>query len=45
MIKINTISNNVAWKKYLGPFSDVGEQVYGQPGETGKFFYIYLFLL
>ena len=30
-----------AWKKYLGPFSGpngVGEQVYGQPGETGKFF-------
>ena len=27
-----------AWKKYLGAFSDVGEQVYGQPGETGKFF-------
>ena len=27
-----------AWKKYLGNFSDVGEQVYGQPGETGKFF-------
>ena len=27
-----------AWKKHLGAFSDVGEQVYGQPGETGKFF-------
>ena len=27
-----------AWKKYLGPFGDTGEQVYGQPGETGKFF-------
>ena len=27
-----------AWKKYLGAFGDVGEQVYGQPGETGKFF-------
>ena len=27
-----------AWKKHLGSFGDVGEQVYGQPGETGKFF-------
>jgi len=27
-----------AWKKHLGLFGDVGEQVYGQPGETGKFF-------
>jgi len=27
-----------AWKKYLGPFSIVGEEVYGQQGQYGKFF-------
>jgi len=27
-----------AWKKHLGSWSDVGEQVYGLPGETGKIF-------
>ena len=27
-----------AWRKYIGNWSDVGEQVYGQPGSTGKFF-------
>ena len=27
-----------SWKKYLGSWPDVGEQVYGLPGETGKIF-------
>jgi len=27
-----------AWKKYLGSWPDVGEQVYGLPGETDKIF-------
>ncbi len=37
-LNANGGSGAKAWKKYLGSWPDVGEQVYGLPGETGKIF-------
>ncbi len=37
-LNANGGSGAKAWKKYSGSWPDVGEQVYGLPGETGKIF-------